>query len=141
MNNKRKNIRFILLCLIMLAIGFSGGKTVTPGLEASKKEEKHGIRLSNTCQLLLEDLIIPAENIVGDIEGQGIKQSNEVFGFTRLMVAAFGLGGGISALEKAIAYSKERKQFGTYLCEKQGYTHKLLVPHSVKLAAAKAYIE
>jgi alkylation response protein AidB-like acyl-CoA dehydrogenase len=113
----------------------------TKGLEPSKKEEKHGIRLSNTCQLLLEDLVIPAENIVGTAEGQGIKQSNEVFGYTRLMVAAFGLGGGVSALEKAIAYSKERKQFGTYLCEKQGYTHKLLVPNSVKLAAAKAYIE
>jgi alkylation response protein AidB-like acyl-CoA dehydrogenase len=45
------------------------------------------------------------------------------------------------SLEKAIAFSKERKQFGTYLCEKQGYTHKLLVPNSVRLAAAQAYIE
>ncbi|MCP4606887.1 MAG: acyl-CoA dehydrogenase [Proteobacteria bacterium] len=113
----------------------------TKGLEPGKQEEKHGIRLSNTSQLILEDVVIPAENIVGTDEGQGIKQANEVFGFTRLMVAAFGLGGGLSALEKAIAYSKERKQFGTYLCEKQGYTHKLIVPNSVRLAAAKAYIE
>jgi len=113
----------------------------TDGLEPGKQEEKHGIRLSNTSQVLLEDVVIPAENIVGTEEGQGIKQSNEVFGFTRLMVAAFGLGGGLSALDKAIAYSKERKQFGTYLCEKQGYTHKLLVPGSVRLAAARAYIE
>jgi hypothetical protein len=57
------------------------------------------------------------------------------------MVAAFGLGGGLAALERAIAYSKQRKQFGTFLYEKQGYTHKLLVPHSVRLAAAQAYIE
>ncbi|MDJ0763805.1 MAG: acyl-CoA dehydrogenase family protein [Myxococcota bacterium] len=113
----------------------------TPGLNPGKQEEKHGIRLSNTSQLILEDAVIPAENIVGTQEGQGIKQSNEVFGFTRLMVAAFGLGGGLSALEKAIAYSRERKQFGTYLHEKQGYTHKLLVPNSVRLAAAQAYIE
>src|SRR5512140_1170501 len=113
----------------------------TPGLSAGKQEEKHGIRLSNTSQVILEDVVIPASNIVGTKEGDGIRQSNEVFGFTRLMVAAFGLGGGLAALERAIAYSKQRKQFGTFLSEKQGYTHKLLVPHSVKLAAAQAYIE
>jgi alkylation response protein AidB-like acyl-CoA dehydrogenase len=113
----------------------------TKGITSGKQEEKHGIRLSNTSQVILEDAVIPAGNIVGTQEGQGIKQSNEVFGYTRLMVAAFGLGAGLSALEKAIAYSKERKQFGTYLCEKQGYTHKLLVPNSVRLAAAQAYIE
>lgn len=113
----------------------------TPGLKAGKQEEKHGIRLSNTSQVIMEDVVIPVENIVGTEEGQGIKQSNEVFGFTRLMVAAFGLGGGLAALERAIAYSKERRQFGTTLAEKQGFTHKLLVPHSVKLAAARAYIE
>lgn len=111
------------------------------GLTPGKQEEKHGIRLSNTSQVVLEDVVIPAENIVGEKEGEGIKQSNEVFGFTRLMVAAFGLGAGLAALERAVAYSKERKQFGTYLCEKQGYTHKLLVPHAVRLAAAEAYIE
>lgn len=113
----------------------------TPGLFAGKQEEKHGIRLSNTSQVILEDVVIPAENIVGESEGLGIKQSNEVFGYTRLMVAAFGLGGGLAALERAVAYSKERKQFGTYLCEKQGYTHKLIVPNAVRLAAAQSYIE
>ncbi len=113
----------------------------TEGLEPGENEEKHGIRLSNTSQVILEDVVIPADNIVGECEGRGIKQSNEVFGYTRLMVAAFGLGGGLSALEKAIAYSRERKQFGSYLRELQGYTHKLLVPHSVRLAAAQAYIE
>ena len=113
----------------------------TPGLAPGKHEIKHGLRLSDTAQVILEDVVIPAANIVGTKEGEGLKQANEVFGFTRLMVAAFGLGVGVSALEKAIAYSKERKQFGTLLCEKQGYTHKLLVPNSVRLAAAKAYIE
>ncbi len=113
----------------------------TPGLTPGKHEVKHGIRLSDTAQVLLQDVVIPAGNIVGDKEGEGLKQANEVFGYTRLMVAAFGLGAGVSALDKAIAFSKERKQFGTYLCEKQGYTHKLLVPNSVRLAAAQAYIE
>jgi len=64
-----------------------------------------------------------------------------VFGYTRLMVAAFGLGAGLAALEKAVAYAKQRRQFGTFLAEKQGFTHKLLVPNSVRLTAAQAYIE
>jgi alkylation response protein AidB-like acyl-CoA dehydrogenase len=113
----------------------------TEGLSPGRQEVKHGIRLSNTSQVILQNVVVPAENLVGAEEGQGIKQSNEVFGYTRLMVAAFGLGCGESALEKAITYSRERKQFGGYLYELQGYTHKLLVPHSVRLAAARAYIE
>jgi len=113
----------------------------TPGLTPGKHEVKHGIRLSDTAQVLFDDVFVPADQLIGEKEGEGLKQANEVFGFTRLMVAAFGLGAGIRALEKAIAYSKQRRQMGTLLCEKQGYTHKLLVPNSVRLAAAKAYIE
>jgi alkylation response protein AidB-like acyl-CoA dehydrogenase len=113
----------------------------TPGLKAGKHEVKHGIRLSDTAQVLLEDVVVPADHLVGEVEGLGLKQANEVFGFTRLMVAGFGLGVGLASLEKAIAYSKQRRQMGTLLCEKQGFTHKLLVPNSVRLAAAQAYIE
>ncbi len=113
----------------------------TPGLTPGKHEVKHGIRLSDTAQVLLQDVVVPADQLVGDREGEGLKQANKVFGFTRLMVAGFGLGAGFAALEKAIAYSKQRRQMGTLLCEKQGFTHKLLVPNSVRLAAAEAYIE
>ncbi|RPJ73991.1 MAG: acyl-CoA dehydrogenase [Acidobacteria bacterium] len=113
----------------------------TPGLTPGRHEIKHGIRLSDTAQVLLDNVLIPADNIVGEREGDGLRQANEVFGYTRLMVAAFGLGAGQAALAKAIDYSKQRKQFGTYLAEKQGFTHKLLVPNSVRLAAAQAYIE
>jgi alkylation response protein AidB-like acyl-CoA dehydrogenase len=113
----------------------------TPGLTPGKHEVKHGIRLSDTAQVLLQDVVVPADQLVGDREGEGLKQANKVFGFTRLMVAGFGLGAGFVALEKAIAYSKQRRQMGTLLCEKQGFTHKLLVPNSVRLAAAQAYIE
>jgi alkylation response protein AidB-like acyl-CoA dehydrogenase len=113
----------------------------TPGLTPGRHEIKHGIRLSDTAQVLLQDVVVPASNIVGKGEGEGLRQANEVFGYTRLMVAAFGLGAGLAALEKAVAYSRQRRQFGTFLAEKQGYTHKLLVPSSVRLAAAQAYIE
>jgi alkylation response protein AidB-like acyl-CoA dehydrogenase len=111
------------------------------GLNPGKHEDKHGIRASDTCPLTFEDLYVPIENLVGGIEGQGLKQANQVFGYTRLMVATFGLGGGVASLEKTIRYSKERVQFGTTLSEKQGYTHKLLVPNAVQLEAARAYIE
>jgi alkylation response protein AidB-like acyl-CoA dehydrogenase len=111
------------------------------GLIPGKHEDKHGIRASDTCPLTMEDLFVPVENLVGGVEGQGLKLSNEVFGYTRLMVAALGLGGGMAALEKSIAYSKERVQFGTALSEKQGYTHRLLVPNAVRLEASRAYLE
>ena len=113
----------------------------TPGLTPGKHEVKHGIRLSDTAQVILEEVVVPADQLIGLKEGEGLKQANEVFGFTRLMVAAFGLGAGIAALDKAVRYSKQRRQMGGPLSEKQGYTHKLLVPNSVRLAAAKAYIE
>lgn len=113
----------------------------TEGLIPGKHEDKHGIRASDTCSLSMEDLFIPVENLVGGVEGQGLKEANKVFGYTRLMVATFGLGGGMASLERAIKYSKERVQFGTTLAEKQGYTHKLLVPNAVHLEAARAYIE
>ncbi len=113
----------------------------TNGLVPGKHEDKHGIRASDTCGLSLEDLYIPKENLVGLVEGQGLKQANEVFAYTRLMVATFGLGATEAALERIIKYSKERVQFGTTLAEKQGYTHRFIVPNAVKLEAARAYIE
>jgi alkylation response protein AidB-like acyl-CoA dehydrogenase len=57
------------------------------------------------------------------------------------MVAAFGLGAGWAALDRAIPYSRKRIQAGAPLSEKQGYTHKLIAPHVVRLEAARAYIE
>jgi len=114
-----------------------GAEGLTPG----KHEDKHGIRASDTCPLSLEDLYVPAADLIGGKEGQGLKEANKVFGYTRLMVATFGLGGGMAALERAVRYSKERVQFGTTLAEKQGYTHQLLVPHAVQLEAARAYIQ
>jgi alkylation response protein AidB-like acyl-CoA dehydrogenase len=113
----------------------------TPGFQRGKGEEKHGIRASNTSPLTFTDAFVPVENLIGGVPGQGLKQANEVFGYTRLMVAAMGLGAGEAALEIAVPYAKERVQFKTPLSEKQGYTHKLIVPNVVRLAAAEAYIE
>lgn len=111
------------------------------GFIQGKGEEKHGIRASNTSPLTFDDLFVPAENLIGLEPGKGMKQANQVFGYTRLMVAAMALGAGEAAVEIAIPYARERIQFGGPLSEKQGYTHKLIVPHVVRLAAAEAYMD
>jgi alkylation response protein AidB-like acyl-CoA dehydrogenase len=113
----------------------------TDGFSAATPEDKHGIRLSNTAALFLDDVVVPAENLVGREEGRGLTQAQQVFGYTRVMVGAFGLGGGWSALDRAIAYSADRVQGGTPLANKQGFTHKLIVPHAVRLEAARAFLE
>jgi alkylation response protein AidB-like acyl-CoA dehydrogenase len=111
------------------------------GFATAPPEDKHGIRLSNTAALILDEVFVPVENVVGGVEGKGLTQAQHVFGYTRLMVAAFGLGGGWSALDRAITYSVNREQGGSPLAEKQGYTHKLIVPHAVRLEAARSFME
>ncbi len=111
------------------------------GFHRGKGEEKHGIRASNTSPLTFTDVFVPVENMLGGVPGNGLKQANLVFGHTRLMVAAMGLGAGNAALDIVIDYAKKRVQFGSPLSEKQGYTHKLVVPHAVRLEAAAAYMD
>src|SRR5690348_2406252 len=111
------------------------------GFTHDEPEDKHGIRLSNTAALALDNVFVPVDRLIGGIEGQGLIQAQLVFGYTRLMVAAFGLGAGWSAVDRAIPYSTKRIAAGSPLSEKQGYTHKLIVPHVVRLEAARAFIE
>ncbi len=111
------------------------------GFTQAKGEEKHGIRASNTSPLVFEDVTVPAGNLIGGVPGLGLKQANQVFGYTRLMVAAMALGAADGAMDIVIPYAKERIQFGTPLSEKQGYTHKLVVPHAVRLTAASTYMD
>src|SRR5690349_16991788 len=111
------------------------------GFSHDEPEDKHGIRLSNTAALSFTDVYVDLDRLVGGVEGQGLNQAQAVFGYTRLMVAAFGLGAGWSALDRAIPYSTKRIQAGGPLSEKQGYTHKLIVPNVARLEAARAYIE
>src|SRR5271169_3925847 len=111
------------------------------GFTHDEPEDKHGIRLSNTAALALDNVYVDADRLLGSVEGQGLNQAQAVFGYTRLMVAAFGLGGGWAALDRAIPYSTKRIQAGAPLSQKQGYTHKLIVPNVARLEAARSYIE
>jgi len=122
--------------------GFSSGKSEEKhGISSGKSEEKHGIRSSQTSPLTFTDVFVPIENLIGGVPGKGLKQANKVFGYTRLMVAAMGLGPGEAALDIVIPYAKQRVVSGSALSEKQGYTHKLVVPNAVRLEAAASYIE
>lgn len=112
-----------------------------PGLSHGKPEDKHGIRASNTATVSLEGVHVDVDRLIGEKEGLGLIQAQLVFGYTRLMVAAFGLGAGWAALDRAIPYSMGRIQGGAPLSEKQGYTHKLIVPNAVLLEAGRAFIE
>jgi len=131
-------------CVLALAPGGPSWFVVengAPGLSHGKREEKHGIRASNTASVFLDGVTVDADHLVGEVEGQGLQQAQAVFGYTRVMVAAFGLGAGWSALDRAIRYSRERSVSGGPLADKQAYTHKLLVPHAVALEAARAFVE
>jgi alkylation response protein AidB-like acyl-CoA dehydrogenase len=133
-----------LYTVLALAPGGPSWFVVEKGAEGfthGHHEDKHGIRLSNTASLFLDKVYVPADRLIGGVEGQGLVQAQQVFGYTRLMVAAFGLGAGWEALNRAIAYSKKRIQAGGPLSEKEGYTNKLIVPHAVALEAARATIE
>jgi acyl-CoA dehydrogenase len=131
-------------CVLALAPGgpswfiVEGG---APGLTRGSREEKHGIRASNTAAVFFDGVEVEGDRLVGGVEGQGLQQAQAVFGYTRLMVGAFALGVGWDALARAIRYSRERNVSGGPLAEKEGYTHKLIVPHAVRLEAARAFLE
>jgi alkylation response protein AidB-like acyl-CoA dehydrogenase len=113
----------------------------TPGLTSDKHEDKHGIRLSDTTPVNLKDVFVPIENLIGGVEGKGLRQAQAVFGYTRLMVAAMALGAGWKAVEHAVRYSQQRTVGGQPLHTKQGFTHKLIVPFAARMEACRAFVE
>ncbi|HEY8181215.1 MAG TPA: acyl-CoA dehydrogenase [Thermoanaerobaculia bacterium] len=90
-----------------------------PGFSVGKKEDKTGIRASSTCELILEDCRVPRENVLGEA-GKGYKIAIETLNEGRIGIGAQMIGIARGALEYAIAYSKERRQFGKPISEFQG---------------------
>lgn len=91
----------------------------SPGFQVGKKEDKTGIRASSTCELILEDCRVPRENVLGEV-GKGYRIAIETLNEGRIGIGAQMIGITRGALEHAIAYAKERRQFGRAIAEFQG---------------------
>jgi len=89
------------------------------GFKIGKKEDKTGIRASSTCELMFEDCHVPKENVLGEV-GRGYKIAIETLNEGRIGIGAQMIGIARGALEHAIAYTRERKQFGRSISEFQG---------------------
>lgn len=94
------------------------------GLIIGKKENKLGMRASDTTQLTFENCKVPAENLIGE-EGEGFVQAMKILEGGRISIAALSLGLAQGCLNASIKYSGERKQFGKHLNEFQGIQFKL----------------
>lgn len=96
----------------------------TKGFRPGKKENKLGLRASDTAELIFEDCVIPEENLLGK-EGDGFIDSMRVLDGGRISIAALALGMGQGAFECALKYSKDRQQFGKPIAEFQAIQWKL----------------
>jgi alkylation response protein AidB-like acyl-CoA dehydrogenase len=89
------------------------------GFSVGKKEDKLGIRASSTCELLLEDCPVPGANVLGEV-GKGYKVAIETLNEGRIGIGAQMVGLAQGALNHAVAYTKQRKQFGKAIADFQG---------------------
>jgi alkylation response protein AidB-like acyl-CoA dehydrogenase len=94
------------------------------GFSVSKKENKLGIRASSTCELLFEDVRVPKENVLGEV-GKGYKVAIETLNEGRIGIGAQMIGIAQGAFDAAVAYTKERKQFGKAIADFQGVQFQL----------------
>ena len=108
----------------------------TPGFEFGKKEDKMGIRASATRELIFQDCRVPKSNLLGK-EGLGFMVAMKTFDQSRPGVAAQALGIAQGALDKAVAYSRERHQFGKPISSFQGLQF-MLADMAMQVEAARA---
>ena len=114
--NAKEASLFILLTTVDPAAGYRGITAFLveknfPGFSVGKKEDKLGIRASSTCELILEDCKVPKENLLGEV-GKGYKVAIETLNEGRIGIGAQMLGLAQGALDVAVKYAQERKQFG-----------------------------
>jgi len=120
---------FVLHATVDPAKGYKGITTFLiersfPGFSVGKKENKLGIRASSTCELILEDCRVPRANVLGEV-GQGYKVAIETLNEGRIGIGAQMVGLATGAWQAAVAYAKERKQFGKAIAEFQAIQHDL----------------
>jgi len=109
-----------------------------PGFTVGKKEDKIGLRASSTCELILENCLVPRENVLGEI-GKGYKIAIETLNEGRIAIGAQMIGLARGALDAAVAYSKQRKQFGQPISSFQGLQFQLATM-ATELEAARLLV-
>ena len=109
-----------------------------PGFTVGKKEDKLGIRASSTCELLLEDCRVPRASVLGEV-GKGYKVAIETLNEGRIGIGAQMVGVSTGALDHAIRYVKERKQFGRPIAEFQAVQHQI-ARAATEVAAARLMV-
>ncbi len=109
-----------------------------PGLEPGKKENKMGIRASNTSEVLFEDVFVPEENVLGK-EGGGFRIAMTTLDISRPMVGAMAVGIARAAYERAVSYAREREQFGKPISSFQAIQFKL-ANMAMKIEAARLLV-
>ncbi len=109
-----------------------------PGFKTGKKENKLGMRASDTAELIFENAKVPVENLIGN-EGEGFIQALKILDGGRIAIAALSLGIAEGALDAIVKYSKQRKQFGKYLSEFQATQFKI-AEIDTEIQAAKAMV-
>jgi alkylation response protein AidB-like acyl-CoA dehydrogenase len=109
-----------------------------PGFQVGKKEDKLGLRASSTCELILDNCQVPRENVMGEV-GQGYKIAIETLNEGRIAIGAQMIGLARGAFEHALAYAKERKQFGKTIGEFQGVQFDL-AKMAIKVEAARLMV-
>lgn len=112
----------------------------TPGISVGPKEDKLGIRSSNTTQVIFEDVRVPAKNLLGK-EGEGFKIAMKTLDLSRASVAAMAVGIAQAAFEASVQYSKERMQFGKPIASFQGIQFILADMAQYVQAARLLYLE
>ena len=110
----------------------------TPGFSAGKKENKLGMRASETAELIFDNCVIPDENRLGEV-GSGFKQAMKILDGGRISIAALGLGIARGAYEASVQYAKERHQFDQPIANFQGVSFKL-ADMATKIEAASLLI-
>ena len=111
----------------------------TPGFSAGKKENKLGMRASETAEMIFDNCRIPDANRMGEV-GSGFKQSMKVLDGGRISIAALSLGIAKGAFEASVQYSRERHQFDKPIASFQGISFKL-ADMATKIAAAELLID
>lgn len=111
----------------------------TPGFKVGKKEDKMGIRPSNTCELILQDVVIPAKNRVGR-EGEGFRIAMTTLDSARPFVGAVSVGLAQAALDVAVKYAKERKQFGQPIASFQ-MVQAMVADMAIKVETARLMVQ